>query len=196
MSRPDLDDRPGLPRGSIHPFKNGGPPRGGPLASAVLMVPAPAWCRTQYRRREGLRREPGLAGPSGWVYPKCTVQSTRGGTPARRALRCDRPKRATVVLRASVSSDRRAQRGSRFVGLGEDLNGVGTLFAGSVVRFLCGTAHSARSDRNRPAGRDAKEPRAIMRPMRRPLVPGLRRGGRPGRGRPRGPEPPHGRPRR
>jgi hypothetical protein len=35
-----------------------------------------------------------------------------------------------------VSSDRRAQRGSRFEGLGEDLNREGTLSARSAVRFL------------------------------------------------------------
>jgi hypothetical protein len=46
-------------------------------------------------------------------------------------------------VRASVSSDRRAQRGLRFVGLGEDLIREGTLSASSVVRFLRRRAHSA-----------------------------------------------------
>jgi hypothetical protein len=59
------------------------------------------------------------------------------------ALRSDRPKRRTVALRASVSSDRSVQRGSRFVGLGEDLNREGTLFASSVGRFLRRRVHSA-----------------------------------------------------
>ena len=39
--------------------------------------------------------------------------------------------------------DRRAQRSSRFVCLGEDLNREGTLSAGSVVRFLRRRVHSA-----------------------------------------------------
>jgi hypothetical protein len=42
-----------------------------------------------------------------------------------------------------VSSDRRAQRGSRFVGLGEDPVREGILFASSAVRFLRRRAHSA-----------------------------------------------------
>jgi hypothetical protein len=44
---------------------------------------------------------------------------------------------------ASVSSDRSARRGSRFVGLGEDLNREGMMFTGSVVRFLRRRARSA-----------------------------------------------------
>jgi hypothetical protein len=40
-------------------------------------------------------------------------------------------------------ADRRAQRGSRFVGLGEDLNREETMFAGSVVRFLRRRVHSS-----------------------------------------------------
>jgi hypothetical protein len=44
---------------------------------------------------------------------------------------------------ASVSSDRSAQRGSRFVGQGEDFNREGTPFAGSVGRFLRRSVHSA-----------------------------------------------------
>ena len=44
---------------------------------------------------------------------------------------------------ASVSSDRSAQRGSRFVGLGEDLNREGILFNNSAVHFLRRKVHSA-----------------------------------------------------
>jgi hypothetical protein len=43
---------------------------------------------------------------------------------------------ATSDQSTSVSSDRSAQRGSRFVGQGEDPNREGTLFASSAVRFL------------------------------------------------------------
>jgi hypothetical protein len=42
-----------------------------------------------------------------------------------------------------VSSDRRAQRGSRSLGQGEDLNREGILFASSAVRFRRRRAHSA-----------------------------------------------------
>jgi hypothetical protein len=45
--------------------------------------------------------------------------------------------------RASVSSDRRAQRGSRSLGQGEDLNREGILFPSSTVRFLRRRAHWA-----------------------------------------------------
>ena len=44
---------------------------------------------------------------------------------------------------ASVSSDRRAQRGSRSLGQGEDLNREGILFASSADRFLRRRPHSA-----------------------------------------------------
>ena len=46
-------------------------------------------------------------------------------------------------MRASVSSDRRAQRGSRFVGQGEGPNGEETLFVSSDLRSLHKRAHSA-----------------------------------------------------
>jgi hypothetical protein len=59
------------------------------------------------------------------------------------ALRSDRPKHRRASLRASVSSDRRAQRGSRSLGQGEDLNREGILFVSSEVRFLRTRAHSA-----------------------------------------------------
>ena len=52
-------------------------------------------------------------------------------------------KQLTLKLVPFVSSDRSAQRGSRFVGLGEDLNREGALFAGSVARFLRRRVHSA-----------------------------------------------------
>jgi hypothetical protein len=44
---------------------------------------------------------------------------------------------------ASVSSDRRAQRGSRSLGQDEDLNREPILLASSVVRFLRRRVHSA-----------------------------------------------------
>jgi len=52
-----------------------------------------------------------LAGASAWMSSiggrGAEIGFSRGRTPC--ALRCDRPKRRTVTLRASVSSDRRAQ---------------------------------------------------------------------------------------
>jgi hypothetical protein len=48
----------------------------------------------------------------------------------------DRPTHRRAFLRASVSSDRSAQRGSRFVGEGEDPDKEGFLVASSTVRFL------------------------------------------------------------
>jgi hypothetical protein len=92
-----------------------------------------------------------------------------------------------------VCLDRRAQRGSRFVGQGEPPNRKGTLFASSAARLGAERRVSPMAIGTSLVGRDAKETCAIMRPMRRLSAPGLRRGGRPGRGRPRGPEPPHGR---
>jgi hypothetical protein len=60
---------------------------------------------------------------------------------------------ATSDQSASVSSDRRAQRGSRFVGQDEDPNRKRTLFATSVVRFPRGKAHSPGAEtRDRRAG--------------------------------------------
>src|SRR5215831_6646710 len=61
MFRPALDDRPDFPRGSIQPFNNGGPARGGPVAFAISVVPFPAGCRTQDGQSEGRHWKPGLA---------------------------------------------------------------------------------------------------------------------------------------
>jgi hypothetical protein len=69
--------------------------------------------------------------------PRMTVVPQRTRCGSMKAQPAARGPEATPE-RASVSSDRRAQRGSRFVGLGEDLNREGNLFAGSVVHFLRG----------------------------------------------------------
>jgi hypothetical protein len=48
-----------------------------------------------------------------------------------------------------LSSDRRAQRGSRFEGLGEDLNKEGTLFASSAETGALGDERPRRLLRDR-----------------------------------------------
>jgi hypothetical protein len=59
-----------------------------------------------------------------------------------------------------MSSDRSAQRGSRFVGQGEGPNREGTLFASSAVRLLHRITHTAMRDTR--AGFDsAEQPRDV-----------------------------------
>jgi hypothetical protein len=110
----------------------GGRPRHGPRGprqelgrghSRDVRVPGPGVTAVQRRTRRGrLKAPPDARGPE--------------ATPER----------------ASVSSDRRAQRSSRFVGLGEDLNREGTLFAGSVVRSAESCIRKAVAERGLTPG--------------------------------------------
>ena len=54
------------------------------------------------------------------------------------------------ILRRVGVSDRRAHRGSRFVGQGEDPNREGTLFASSAVRFLRQKRTCPQGERREP----------------------------------------------
>jgi hypothetical protein len=66
---------------------------------------------------------------------------------------------------ASVSSDRRAQRGSRCVGQDEDPNREGTLFASSAVRVLRKIAQPALGGGYAPSGgRDSHAPFTSVSP--------------------------------
>jgi hypothetical protein len=93
------------------------------------------------------------------------VLSSRGTN----LLRSDRPKRATVVLRASVSSDRSAQRGSRVGGEGGPPNKEGTLSASSAARVLRKKTHPVR-DAEGPPGIHGPKVRATIH-LSRPCSP-------------------------
>jgi hypothetical protein len=88
--------------------------------------------------RAGLAPEGGRACPSYGHHASWSPHQGHRGPPGPIACarRSDRPKRRTDALRASVSSDRRAQRGSRSRCQGEDLNREEILFVSSEVRFL------------------------------------------------------------